>query len=93
MQLAETTTIEQFRRLLNSNSYDFRFECGISKPVVSIEEVDKEKIITAMALHFSISVCKTELDQLINGLETLQVKIIHTLASYASVRMRKRGVQ
>ena len=47
-----------------------RYECGISKPTLSIKDED---IISALCLHFVVLSIKAELDDLVNGLKSLDV--------------------
>lgn len=80
--------MEEFRDLLSSSDYDFRFvlvlciqlcslniryDCGVSKAVHSIAESEKDDIISSLCLHFVILTSKAELDGLVNGLKSLEV--------------------
>lgn len=53
---------------MTSNEYDFRFSCGVSKPATWIQFSDKQKVVDAMCLHYSILVSLAELEQLRRGL-------------------------
>ncbi len=59
---------ERFRRLLDSNEYDFRYDCGISEPSFRLKLSDRKRIIDAAATHYCILRVKAELDQLVEGL-------------------------
>ena len=58
----------EFHGLLSSEEFDFRYICGVSKPVVRIPFSEKEKVISAMCLHYTILVSLGELEQLRRGL-------------------------
>lgn len=58
-------SIEEFRDLLSSYEYEFRYTCGVAKPSNKISLEEKPKIIGAMCLHFTISLA--ELEQLCRG--------------------------
>ena len=49
-----------------------RYECGISKPTMNIQDVEREGIISS-CLHFVILSAKDELDELVNGLNFLEI--------------------
>ena len=53
---------------MSSEEFDFRYICGVSKPVVHIPFSEKEKVISAMCLHYTILVSLAELEQLRRGL-------------------------
>lgn len=65
-QLADTNNDEQFKNLMTSDEYDFRFSCGITKPTARFS--DKQQIVNAMCLHYSVLVSLAELEQLRRGL-------------------------
>jgi len=65
-QLADTNNDEQFKNLMTSDEYDFRFSCGITKPTARFS--DKQQIVNAMCLHYSVLVSLAELEQLRWGL-------------------------
>ena len=50
-----------------------RYDCGISQLPASIAAKDQTAIVSAIALHYTILVVKAELDQLVQGLETLGI--------------------
>ena len=66
--MANAASIEELRSLLSSEEFDFRFDCGVSQPAPNVSIGDKENIISAFTIHFSVSVCKAEIDQLVSGL-------------------------
>lgn len=45
---------EDFKMLLDSEEYEFRFDCGICKPSSLIPFVQKAKVVTKMCLHYTI---------------------------------------
>ena len=47
-----------------SPDYDFRYGCGVNKPVCRIQYSDKHKIIEAMCIHYSVLASLAELEQL-----------------------------
>ena len=51
----------------------YRYECGISKPTVNIRDVEREGIISSLCLHFVILSAKAELDEMVNGLKSLEI--------------------
>lgn len=50
-----------------------KYECGISKPTATIQDADREGIISSLCLHFVVLATKAELDDLVNGLKLLDV--------------------
>ena len=57
--------------------FDFRFNCGYTKPTNSLDISDKEEFIQAIWLHHVFFLPHAELEQLRKGFrETLQVEII-----------------
>ena len=51
-----------------SDDYDFRFSCGVSKPSCRIQFSDRENIINALCLHYTVLSSLAELEQLRRGL-------------------------
>ena len=68
LQLASATNEDEFKHLMSSEEFDFRYTCGINKPISRIKFSDKQKCVNAMCLHFSILVSLAELEQLRHGL-------------------------
>lgn len=62
--------MSQFKDLLDSDDFNFRFDIGISQPVNTMKLSDKERIVNLMAKHFTILVVKAELDQMLCGLSS-----------------------
>ena len=56
--------------MLFSDEYDFRFTCGISKAHITFSE--KQSVIRAMCLHYSVLVSLAELEQLRRGLSLMK---------------------
>ena len=50
-----------------------RYECGISKPTVNIRDIERSSIVSSLCLHFVILSVKAELDDLVNGLKSLDI--------------------
>ena len=61
-------SIQDFRGLLDSQEFDFRFQCGISKPAVSVTLEERQRIVDAFCLHYCIFSTVAELEQLKQGL-------------------------
>ena len=67
-QLADTKDEQEFQSLMASEEYDFRYTCGVSKPTARILFPEKQQVVSAMCLHYSILVSLAELEQLRRGL-------------------------
>ena len=52
---------------------EFRYDCGVPQPSSVLKISDQDMIISSIAKHFAVHRCKTELDQLLKGLENLGV--------------------
>ena len=74
--MEETTTEEEFHQLICSSDYEFVLECGVTKPVVMMHLADKEKIISAVCLHYTVLGSLAELEQLRRGLHTLRFSVL-----------------
>ena len=57
-----------FKKLLDSEEYDFRFSCGVTKSTARMEQSDKKKVVDALCLHYTVLVSLAELEQLKRGL-------------------------
>jgi len=68
MQVTACISDEELQALLNSPAFDFRFNCGIGETSSTIRISDKDKIVNAMILHFTILATTTELEQMKQGL-------------------------
>ena len=62
------TSEANFKELISSDEYDFRFTCGVCKPGCRIQFSDKQQIIDAMCLHYTVLSCLAEIEQLRRGL-------------------------
>ena len=71
MQIDEATTDEELRDIIDSDEFDFRFECGFCQPSKSMTLHDRQRIISCIALHFLCYSCKAELDEFRVGLSKL----------------------
>ena len=70
-QMRNASDDRELEQVLQSEEFDFLYDCGIHQPLNSITVANRDTIISAIAKHFSVIVCKAELDQLIEGLSTL----------------------
>lgn len=82
-QLFETSDDASFKELIGSSDYDFRFECGITKPAYRLE---KQKTIDAMCLHFCVLSSLAELEQLCHGLAVQKFAALMELSPHAMRR-------
>ena len=67
------TDVHELQELLDSDDYDFRYDCGIMQPTQSIQLTERDHIISCIAKHYAVLRPKAELDQLLAGLCTLSV--------------------
>ena len=54
--------------MLDSDEFQFRYDCGICKASSLITYADKPKVVEKMCLHYTILVSLAELEQLRRGL-------------------------
>ena len=59
---------QELRALLDSQEFDFRFQCGVSEPAASLTLEDKERLVDAFCLHYCVFSTVAELEQLKQGL-------------------------
>ncbi len=59
------------KELLDSDEYGFRFNCGVTQSSYHMKLIEKEEIISALCRHFIIYRSNSELEQLIEGFQTL----------------------
>ena len=64
MQIAEVSTTEELRSLLNEDEFDFRFTCGYTKPT---QQIDKHELSSSIWLHYVLYNPHAELEQLQKG--------------------------
>ena len=62
------STTAELQSLLQENDYDFRFNCGYSKPTPRIDISEKEELIRVVWLHYIFFLPHAELEQLRKGL-------------------------
>ena len=62
--------------MIGSKEYDFRFDCGVSQSVLSLTLEDRDKIISALCLHYTVLSSLAELEQLRHGLSVCQFSMI-----------------
>lgn len=72
-QLQQVQSGDEMRELLNGDLFDLRCTCGITVPSCSLKFKDLAEIIRSFCLHFTIYSAKSELDQMKDGLATLDV--------------------
>ena len=61
------------RSLLDGDLFDLRCTCGITVPSKNLKFKDLPELIRSLCLHFIIYTAKSELDQLREGLEVLNL--------------------
>lgn len=61
------------RELLDGELFDLRCTCGVTVPSINFKLKDLSEIIRSFCLHFLIHSTKSELDQLKEGLATLNL--------------------
>ena len=67
------SSLDRFKSTVDEE-LDFRFDCGYSKPSTQLQMSDREKLVTAIWLHYVFFVPHAEIVQLRKGLrETLQL--------------------
>ena len=75
-QLSETHDEATFRELMTSTEYEFRNGCGVTKPVCRIKYSEKQKIVEAMCLHYSVLASLAELEHLRRGLSVQKFNLL-----------------
>lgn len=73
LQVGKVQTTDQIRVLIDSEEFQFRFECGFSAPSSALTVGEKEDIMKSLSLHYLIYANRAEIDQLMDGLKTLGV--------------------
>ncbi|XP_065908980.1 G2/M phase-specific E3 ubiquitin-protein ligase-like [Dysidea avara] len=58
---------DSFITLLDSDDYDFRYDCGVRQPTTMMTINDRDDIVSALAMQTVFSI-KAEMDQMIAGL-------------------------
>ena len=71
MQLEAVSTDNDLRKLLSSDEFSFRFDCGVCQPAAALKLTDRGNISSSIALHYCIYSCKVELDDIRRGLLSL----------------------
>ena len=61
------------RSLLDGDLFDLRCTCGITVPSRNLKFKDLPELIRSLCLHFVIYAAKSELDQLRQGLQVLNL--------------------
>ena len=70
VKLQDSTTIEEFRSLLQTDEFDFQYNLGIALRTDTRDIQEKSTIVSAMAKHFAVLEVRAELDQLLCGLSS-----------------------
>lgn len=65
------------RSLLDGDLFDLRCTCGITVPSRNLKFKDLPELIRSLCLHFVIYTAKSELDQLREGLQVLNLLSIY----------------
>ena len=69
----------ELKSMLESPEYAFRYDCGVTQSGFSIKFIDKSSIVSALCRHFSVFAAVAEMEQLSQGLETLEFgNLLHT---------------
>ena len=72
LQIADCSDDTSLRKLLDSDGYNFRFECGLCKPSSMLSITQKEEIIAAITFHYLVFRVLGKVEQFAQGLkETL----------------------
>lgn len=72
-QLEAAQTVEEMRALLDSEEFEFRFDVGVSDVSMKLELSDRDRIVQSLATYFTVVRVKAQIDQMIDGLNTLGI--------------------
>ena len=75
-QLQEVNSDDGFCQLVCSSEYEFLLECGITKPVTKMNLADKDKVVSAVCLHYAVLGSLAELEQVKRGLQTVRFTLL-----------------
>ena len=73
MQLENVDNEIAMRELFDSDDFSFRFDVGLAQPSASIKFDDIRYILKLFANHYIISSVKAELDQMLDGLNVINI--------------------
>jgi hypothetical protein len=74
--------LDEFKRLLDSDAYDFRYDIGIGLLSSSIKSTsDQMQIIDSMSKNYSVLNVKAELDQILCGLSST-LNMLYVIREY-----------
>lgn len=73
----------QMKTLLDSPEFEFRFNCGVMQPTYGMKFEERDAIVSALCRHFTVYASIAELDQLLQGLQTL--KFASLMQAYPSL--------
>ncbi len=65
-------------KFLDSEEFDFRFNCGVTQPGFNAKLTDKGDIISALCRHYTLYCTAAELEHFRNGLSALNFKTLMT---------------
>lgn len=68
IQLSCANNEKEFKDLLMSEEYDFRYACGVGKSCIQIPYSEKDNIVETLSLHCSTLASLAELEQVIEEL-------------------------
>jgi len=71
------------KQKLDSEEFDFRFNCGVTQSTYRMKLDQKEAIISALCRHFTIYRAISELEQMIEGFQALN--FIQLIKAYPSI--------
>ena len=80
-QIKQTTSTDELQQLLDSEEYDFKYDLGI---ITSPQDVDRDHLVSMIALHYGILAVKGEIDQIISGLSST-LDALHFIRSNAGI--------
>ena len=80
--MQEVASDDGFCQLVCSSEYEFLLECGITKPVMKMNLTDKEKVVSAVCLHYALLGSLAELEQLKRGLQTVRFTLLMERYAY-----------
>jgi len=82
LQVQEAKTTEELSGIVGTDEYDFRFDCGYTKPTCQLKIADRDQMVKCIWLHFIFFMPHAELEQLKQGFqETLRMDQLVALHS------------
>lgn len=71
---------------MSSEEYEYRYYCGVNKPASCFKFSQKQQVLDAMCLHYSVLVSLAELEQMRRG---LSIQHFNTLMESFPRQMRE----